>query len=177
MAHAWTFQKKVSPGFAGLVCRATMTAAVAVYALRAVVASKDSVISLVAENLVNATRLDAAASQQTGAFRGCLLTGEERFLERRSTAEQEFTELSRHVEKTLTTDEGRRLLADVQQSASDWEAAQARVIQLRKTQGKLEVVTRTFDLEVAPLRDRLRQHTKAFLEYEQRLLDEGKRAA
>ncbi len=94
-------------------------------------------------------------------------------MERRSAAQQEFAELSRHVEKTLTTDEGRRLLADVQQSASDWEAAQTRMIQLRKTQAKLDVA-RSFDNEVAPLRDRLRQHIKAFLEYEQRLLDEGK---
>jgi len=76
MAHSWTFQKKVSTGFAVMVCLAALTAAVAVYALRAVVASKDNVISLVAENLVNATRLDAAADRQSATFRGFILSGE-----------------------------------------------------------------------------------------------------
>ena len=175
MAHSWTFQKKVSTGFAVMVCLATVTAAVAVYALHAVVASKDNVISVVAENLVNATRLDAAADRQSATFRGFILSGDERFLEQRNAAQQEFTEVFGRLEKNISTDAGRRLLADVHQGASDWEAAQARVVQLRKSQAKLEVVIRSFDQEIAPLRDRLGQQIKAFLEHEQRLLDEGKR--
>src|SRR5882672_6413406 len=155
MAHSWTFQKKVSTGFAVMVCLAALTAAVAVYALRAVVASKDNVISLVAENLVNATRLDAAADRQSATFRGFILSGDERFLQQRSAAQEEFAEVFGRLEKNISTDAGRRLLADVQQGASDWEAAQARVVQLRKSQAKLEVIIRSFDHEVAPLRDRL----------------------
>ena len=80
MTHEWTFQKKVLAGFGVMVCLAAVTAGVAVYALRSVVAGKDRVISTNAELLVNAARLRSAVHQESVGFRGFLLIPEERFL-------------------------------------------------------------------------------------------------
>lgn len=85
MTHEWTFQKKVSAGFVVMVCLAALTAAVAVYALRAV-ASKDRVMSVNGQNLIGAARLDSAVEQEVADFRGFLLAGDERMIERRKTA-------------------------------------------------------------------------------------------
>jgi len=90
MTHEWTFQKKVSAGFVVMVCLALVTAAVAVYALRAVVANKDRVISVNAQNLIGAAHLTTAVEQESAGFRGFLLTGDERLLETRRTAIQDF---------------------------------------------------------------------------------------
>src|SRR6266542_3134952 len=90
MNHSWTFQKKVTAGFGVMVCLAAVTAAVAIMSLRSVVTSKDRVITVDAENLINAARLDATVDRQAAAFRGFMVTAEDRFLAQRNVATQDF---------------------------------------------------------------------------------------
>ncbi len=173
MAQQWTFQKKVTAGFTVMVCLSAVTAAVAIFALRAVVASKDRVIAVNAQNLINAARLDAAVERQVGACRGFLVAAEDRFLDQRKAAAQEFADTFRALEKRVYTDEGRRMLADIQRAESEYLAVQEQLIQLRRTAGGLEASTRLNEKEGVIRRDVLARQIEMFIEREQHQLQQG----
>src|SRR5690242_3915305 len=67
---SWTFQRKLVTGFGVMVGLLVLAAVIAVYALHTAVAMKDGVISMNAESLVDAARLDAAVNRGVAAFRG-----------------------------------------------------------------------------------------------------------
>ncbi len=173
MTYRWTFQKKVTAGFAALVCLAVVTAAVGVYALRAAVASKDRVIALNAENLISAARMHAAVMAQRAAFRGYLLAAEDRFLEERNGAVREFADIARDLEKRVYTEEGRRLLTTIRLADADLVATQEQVTQIRRAKGGLAAAIAAFEKELIPRSDALAGHINAFVEREQHLLQQG----
>jgi len=173
MTHEWTFQKKVSAGFVVMVCLALVTAAVAVYALRAVVANKDRVISVNAQNLIGAAHLSTAVEQEVAGFRGFLLTGDERLLETRRTAIQDFDELSRSLGGAVYTDEGKRILADIQTSNAALMTAQDRIIAHRRSNTRLEVLAQETEQDL-PIREGLGRHVDEFVTREQHLLQQAR---
>ena len=175
MIRSWTFRKKVTAGFAVMVGLAALTALVAVYALGAVVASKDRVVAINAANLINAAKLQAASNEWVASFRAYLLLMEDRFLDERRQAEQDFAETMRRIEHDAYTTEGHRLLAEIQKVQREFIAIQDRIIVLRRTKGGLEAATRAVNQEAVPQRQRLARTIAMFVEHEQNLLDEGKR--
>jgi hypothetical protein len=70
MIRAWSFQNKVTTGFAVLIGSVALTTMIAVYALRTTVAVEDDLISRNAQGLIEAARLDAAFNEEAAAFRG-----------------------------------------------------------------------------------------------------------
>jgi CHASE3 domain sensor protein len=101
MMHQWTFQKKVTVGFTVMVCLAAITASVAVYALRVVVASKDRVITVNSQNLTNAARLNAAVGRRVDGFRGFLLVPEETFRNEMNAGTDDFVKVMRLLEQKV----------------------------------------------------------------------------
>jgi CHASE3 domain sensor protein len=81
--HAWPFQKKLTAGSLVIVGLVAITAAMSVYALRTVVASKDEVLAVSETKVIHAARLLAAVDRQAAGFRGFIAFPEERFLEER----------------------------------------------------------------------------------------------
>jgi methyl-accepting chemotaxis protein len=173
MIRSWTFQNKVTAGFTVMVGLAALTAAVAVYALASVVASKDRLITVSANNLINAAKLQASSNDWVADFRGFLLLMEDRFLDQRRQDQQEFTETMRRLEQGADTAEGQRLLAEIQKVQTEFIAIQERIILLRRTKGGLEGATRLVDQEAMPQRLRLARSIAAFVEHEQNLLNDG----
>lgn len=141
MIRSWTFQNKVTAGFAVMVVLAALTAAIAVFAMRTVVASKDRLVNVNAENLTNAAKLLAASNEYTAAFRGYLLLVEDQFLRQRVKAGDEFEETLRRLDQGVYTSEGRRLLTDIRKAQMDFASAQEQIIVMRKTKNGLEGVT------------------------------------
>jgi methyl-accepting chemotaxis protein len=174
MTHQWTFQKKVSAGFTVMVCLAALTAAVAVYALRAVVASKDRVMSVNAQNLIGAARWSTAVEQEIAGFRGFLLAGDERMIERRKAAMQDFEELSRSLEQSVYTDEGKHMLAEVKRSNDALMAAQDSIIAQRRSNVRLEVLAQEVERQAIPIHDSLIRQVEAVVDREQRLLQQAR---
>src|ERR1035438_4289337 len=86
MIRSWTFQRKVTAGFAVMVGLAAIIAGIAVYALHTVVNSRDHLHAVNARNLTDAQRLLADSSEYVAAFRGFLLLTEDRFLDQRRKA-------------------------------------------------------------------------------------------
>src|ERR1035438_4131013 len=95
MIGSWAFQKKVTAGFVVMVGLAVLTAAIAVYTLETVVASKDRLFDVNVHNLKNAEELQAASNEYVAAFRGFLLLTDNRFLEQRRHAAAAFEETDR----------------------------------------------------------------------------------
>jgi CHASE3 domain sensor protein len=133
MMHQWTFQKKVTVGFTVMVCLAAITASVAVYALRVVVASKDRVITVNSQNLINAARLNAAVGRRVDGFRGFLLVPEETFRNEMNAGTDDFVKVMRLLEQKVYTAQGKRMLNDVKEEYSAMASAQDRIIERRKT--------------------------------------------
>jgi len=174
MIRFWTFQKKVTAGFAVMVGLTALTTAIAVYALQTVVASKDRVVNINALNLTNAAKLQAVSNEYTAAFRGFLLLMEDRFLDQRRNAADAFEETFRRLEQGVYTSEGHRLLSDIQKAQTDFAAMQDRILLVRKTKNGLEAAT-LLEQEAVLRRERLDGTVKAFVEREQSLLDAEER--
>jgi len=71
MIRSWTFQNKVTAGFAVMVGLAALTAVVAVYALGTVVANKDRLVTVSANNLINAAKPLPMSGWQTSGDSCC----------------------------------------------------------------------------------------------------------
>ena len=175
MIRSWTFQKKVTAGFAVMVVLVALTAAIGVFGLRTVVASKDRLVDINAQNLVNAAQLQAASNEYTASFRGYLLLMEDHFLDQRRNAADAYEGIFRRLDQGVYTSEGRRLLGDIRKAQSEFTAVQERIITVRKSKGGLEAATRAVEQEAVPKRERFAETIKAFVDREQVLLDEAKR--
>ncbi len=174
MIGSWAFQKKVTAGFAVMVGLAVLTAAIAVYTLETVVASKDRLFDVNVHNLKNAEELQAASNEYVAAFRGFLLLTDNRFLEQRRHAAAAFEETLRRLEQGVYTPEGRRLLNGIQQEEAEFTAWQERIIALRKAKNGLEATIR-IEQEAVPRRERLALAIQALVGREQNLLDAEER--
>jgi len=175
MIRSWTFQKKVTAGFAVMVGLAVLTAVISVYALGTVVASKDRLVTVSANNLINAAKLQAASNEWVADFRGFLLLMEDRFLDQRQQAAQDFIETMRQLDQGAYTAEGHRLLAEIQKVRTEFSATQERIILLRRAKSGLEAATRADAQVGVPQRLRMARTIAVFVEREQNLLTEGKR--
>jgi methyl-accepting chemotaxis protein len=177
MAHSWTFGQKIAAGFAAVVALSMLISAISVYALKTVVASKDRVVEVNAQNLIDAEKLRGTTERKGGAIRGYLLTREERFLDQLKSARADFEATTRRLRVIANTDEDKRLVDQIERAEAEYLAAIDRVISLRKTDATVDAVSRAFDSELLPKREALDQSVSSFAALEQRLLDEGKKAA
>ncbi len=177
MDRSWTFGKKIATGFAAIGVLSILVSAIAVYALKTVVASKDRILDVNAQNLVEAEKLRGTTERRGGASRAYLLTREERFLEQMKSARADFAAAITRLKMAVYTDEGRRLVDQIERTEPEYQAAFDRVIALRKTDAALDAVSRAFDSEILPKREAIDQLVSSFAANEQRLLDEGKKAA
>lgn len=171
MTQAWTFQRKLLTGFGIMVALVALTTAIAVYALRSTIAMKDGVISLNANGLIDAARLDAAFNQEIAAFRGFVAEPEERFTREREVARQRFDEIVPPLKARLYTLEGRRLLDSILKAHDALRNSQDRAMAVRKGPGGLAAALVIMRTETLPLRDRLTQAIGDFGGLKQQLLN------
>ena len=177
MNRDWTFGQKIAAGFASVLIFAVAIGTVATYALRSVVSVKDHVITVNAQNLIDAERLHALRERNSASLRGFLLAREGAFLEaRRVTAADSAATVAR-LRKSVFTDEGRQLLDQIERAEHEHSVAADQVVALRQTNVPLDSVVRAYDEQVAPKRDALNRQVDAFISLENRLLEEGRRAS
>jgi len=178
MTGHWTFGQRLAAGFAVTVGLAVAIGVVSVYALRAVVASKDKVITVNAQNLGDAEKLRASLERKVATFRAFLLTSEEQYLERMREARSEFTTILEKLKRNVITDESRGILGAIERSEAEHQQATERVIALRRrSAARLDPVAQAFDEQVAPKRDQIDGNIRGFLSLEGRLLDQSRQAS
>ena len=177
MGRSWTFGQKVGAGFAGTLLFTITMGVVAIYALRTVVADKDRVIDVNAENRLDAERLNAAVEAKVAAVRGFLLTVDEDRLESSRAARADFTAALARMNGRASSNDASRLLGQIERREAAHQAVVDQIVTLRRTDAAPDDVARRFEREVIPQRESLAQAITALLAGEQQVLEAAKQAA
>ena len=173
MIGSWTFQRKVSVGFSVMVGLVALTTAISVYTLRSTIAIKDTVISRNAEAMILTARLDAAVNKEVAAFRGYVATPDDPFRNELNLAHQELAEVLPLVERSVYTDQGRRLMEAIVKGHDAWQASQTRTMALRTGKNGLEAATKAMRQETLPLRTLLAARMGEFSDLKRSLYDQA----
>lgn len=176
MTQHWTFGQKVGGGFAIMVALAIVIGAIAVLALRSVVETKDRVITINAQLLIDAQRLNLACEEKASSLRGFLLTGEERFLDQLSETRLRMGALISGLKGNLAEHE-RSLVDAIEHTEGEHQRAIEAVTALRRANAPMEAVTKAWDDKVIPKREQLARIVDEFVALQNQLLNAGKQAA
>jgi methyl-accepting chemotaxis protein len=177
MVRRSTFGQKMGAGFAVNVVLTVAVAIVAICTLRAVVASKDRVVSVNAQNLIDAARLQMLIERKMASDRGFFLTGEARFLEEIRSANSDFAAVLSGLKARVYTEKGREMVEKIDELATEHKAITNRAIAARSAANGLEAAKRIFDQELLPKTDAFDQLINNFTSWEQQLLDQEKEAS
>ncbi len=173
----WTFSQKLTAGYAVMLVFVLLTSAVAIYALRGVVASKDRVITVNAQILLDAEKLHTKIEEMAAQVRGYIITPEERFTTNLRKSRDEFTATMLRLRGKLVTEEGRRLLDVVDLKGTQYHRIVDELIALKRDQAQQSVIVRAFDDKLLPVRDQFNDSAESFISFEERHLVEVKQAA
>jgi len=176
MSRSWTFRQKVALGFGAMVALAITIGAIGIYALHAVTTSKDRVMAVNVQNLIDARSLLAGVEQRSAAGRAFILTGEDKFLATMTAARSEIDATLGRLKMRVYTDEGRRLVDEIERARTANQVALDGVVEERRNSPPLETIIRLFDKQV-PTREALDKSLAAFVAREERLLEEGRQEA
>jgi methyl-accepting chemotaxis protein len=177
MESRLTFTQKLVLGFSAVVLLTLVVAAVSGYALREVVATKDEVIDVDAQRVVDSERLHALSQATASEGRAYLLTKDPQSLERVREAHRRILDLVETLRREVQTQEGRDLLEHVKGAEEAHHAGVERVLALRTAGMPVEEASVRYDREARPLREALDHAVDAFLAREERLLKEGRDAS
>ena len=177
MARNWTFGQKMGLGFALTVALTAAGSAVAIAALRGVVASKDHVIIVNGENLLAAEQLTTAGARWAAATRGFLLDGKAAHLDELRTRRDEFAATFRTLRNRVTEANELQLLADIEKAEVAYLASVDRVVGMKANGAPLEAVVQVFDQETAPRRRLLAQKLDVFGQEQARARDAFREAS
>ena len=177
MSKDWTFGQKLTAGYAVMLVLVLITSAVAIYALGAVVASKDRVISVNAQILLDTEKLHTRMEEMVAHLRGYIISPEERFTTHLRTTREEFAATAERLRAKVVTDEGRRLLDLIERQALEHRQAADQLIGLKREQAKPELIVRAFDDKLLPSRDKFSESVGAFAAFQNRQLLEAKQAS
>lgn len=173
MERSWTFGQKIGAGMAACVGFAVLIAGIAVYALQSVVEVKDRVITVHAQNLIDAGKLHAATEGKVAAIRGYLLDPQDSFLANIRDRQAEFNEALDRMRAQSASP----ILSRIDSLDKDHQLAADKLIASRKSETSIEKVARQFEDELVPRREALRRETTSFIAQEQKLLEAEKKAA
>jgi CHASE3 domain sensor protein len=167
MKPDWTFGRKLAAGFAMTVALAVVIGIIGVYALRSVVASKDRVIGVDSQLLVDALRLELSSQRKSSAGRAFLLTREDQFFGRLQAARTEFDEILDRLKRSISVTDTLRLVEAIRRSEAEHHQALEQVMALRRTGAAVDAVARAWEQQVSPKRNRLDENIEAFVSGEQ----------
>ncbi len=177
MGRGWTFGEKLAAGFAMTAILTMVMAGIAVFALKHVVASKDRVIMVNAQDLIDAARLQTAAARNAAAVRAYMLSGDPRYLEQEKEAQGLFSKTLEHMRPNVYTPEGKSMLGTVEQIAAQHQVLVDRENAMRRANASNAEVVHFMRSEVFPVIDSFHSKVDDFAAREEKLLNEGQNAS
>ncbi|MBL8795487.1 MAG: CHASE3 domain-containing protein [Planctomycetia bacterium] len=166
-----SFGQKITLGFAVVVVLGLAVGGLSVYALRSVVAEKDLILAVYAQNLIVAEKLRTAVQERTSDNRGYLLTRDDRFLQNLRESREESARLVDELRKRTTTTEEAKALGKIEQASAAQMAVADRVMEARKKDPTAEAVAKQFQDEVVPRNLDLEKAIDEFAQIEEQRLD------
>jgi methyl-accepting chemotaxis protein len=178
MTRQWSFGQKTAGGFGAVVVLTLIISAIAIYALRGVVASKDRVLTVDMQNVVETYKLSVAASRKSVAHRGYLFSKEERLVdEMRERREQFKSSLRRLFAQVASDPETRRLLDDIERAENEHQVACDKTVNMRRGDANLDTIIHVSNDEVQPKRDALVKTIDVFTNHQAILAEAARQAA
>ncbi len=177
MSRDWTFGRKMGLGFAVVAGLALLSACIAILALRSVVAAEEHALGVNARNLIDAWRLESASFSSSAAIRGYLLDRDDVFRTRFKERMENESALIASLESQVYTDEGKKQVAQLTRWQTEHQAAAERLMSSVNSGVTSAALASTYDAEVRPKREQFNKEISAFVELEEKLLTEGRRAA
>ncbi len=177
MKKDWTFGQKLTGGYAVMLLLVLLTSAVAIYALRGVVASKDRVITVNAQILLDTEKLHTRMEEMVAQVRGYIISPEERFTTGLRKTREDFSAISASLRAKLITDDARRMLDSIDTKAAQYRQASDELLALKRDQAPASIIVRAFDEKLLPIRDQFNDSIDSFTALEERHLVEAKQAA
>ncbi len=177
MTKDWTFGQKIALGFAIIIVLTFAKSSVSVYSLRSVVAAKDQVISINAQNILDAERLADIAARRVAAVRGYFLTKQDQYLQELTQRREQFQSILARLRERTSDPEGLKLLDDVDAKETDYRTTSDPVIAMKRADASMEAIIERFDEEVVPRRNVMQQAIDTQLAYYERVLEREKQAA
>lgn len=177
MKRNWAFGQKLAAGYAVMVVLVIVVSTVAAFALRSTVASKDRVISVNAQILVDAERMQTLSERRVASIRGYLLAREQRALDELSVARTDFADAAERLQAKVKNEDERRLLTAVERASVEYRQTGDQAIGLARAQATPEVIEDFVQEKLFPARDRLKEKINAFITLEERLLAEATQEA
>jgi methyl-accepting chemotaxis protein len=178
MTGNWTFGQKVGTGFAATVLLTIVIGGVAIRALDDVVASKDRVITVDAQLLIEAETLRGHRERAAADARGFLLTGDPRYMDQLADSRAEATRVIDRLREHVVTDDGRRLIDRIDRAEAEHRQTMDRVLAMRPAAlSSTDPITRSFDEQVTPKRKILDEAIGSFIAFERRGLEGARQAA
>ncbi len=105
MGKTLTFGQKIALGYLVVASIALLIGGLSVYALRTIVAEKDRVIAVYAQNLVDAAKLESDSNRRIADNRGYLLSKDSDFLQDLRSTRKPFDLLTGSMQGHVTTPE------------------------------------------------------------------------
>ncbi len=177
MRYNWTFGQRLGAGFAVTVALTVAIGALAVRALKNVAESKDRVILVDAQSLLDAQRLATARAEKSMASRGFLLSRDDRFIDQIQEARADFATVLGRLKARAASEEGRLILENVAKGEAEHQQTLDRIISLRRGDTPVEAVARAFDEQLGPKSRELDVLLDSFISREERLMEEGRQNA
>ena len=175
MMDSWSFQRRITAGFAAMAALAVVVGLLSIYGLRSVVASYEALVEDHVENEVAALRMKARSERRSSAARGFLLSGETRFRTRYTEAGQLYEEAA--AELDVSDADSRAAVERVEDLKARLDSANERVFEMVRTGTEAPVVSQAFEREVAPLEIELTDALNTLVDLEAGHLEEERAAA
>jgi methyl-accepting chemotaxis protein len=175
MNSQWTFGQKLGAGFALVVAITLALGWLAVSSFKTILADKDRVLAVNAENMLEAQRLESALNAMSSASRGYFLTREDKFLDNLAEGKADYAAAMTKLKQN--NPEARETLAAMEQVQDDWYKAGEKIIALRRSRAVSDPVAKVFDTEMYPLRQDLKRRIATFTDEQERLLTEATQAS
>jgi CHASE3 domain sensor protein len=162
MPRHTTFSQKVAAGLGVTALLTVAVGAVAAVALRAVVASKDDVITVHAQRLVDTERLRVSIEKKGSNGRTYLLTGDESHLDKMRQARVDFLAGVDRLNRTADQQDARDLLAAIQTSEAAHQEALEEVYGMRSAGVPVATVAQAWEERASPKRAKMDAEITAF---------------
>jgi methyl-accepting chemotaxis protein len=162
MPRRTTFSQKVAAGLGVAAVLTLAVGAVAVVALRSVVASKDEVITVHTQRLIDTERLRVDVERKSSSSRTYLLTGDQIYLDEMARARTDLLAGLDRLGRTSTSQKARELTVEMRSAEAVHQQAVDEVNELRRSGASQAAVIRAFDANPAPRRAELDADISAF---------------
>jgi methyl-accepting chemotaxis protein len=166
-----SLKMKLGAGFGSLLLILAVMGMVAYNAVGELTEISDRVVKMMTKKDM-ASQIEASVEKQSTGIRGFLLAGKEDLLKHDEEGKEEYSENVEKLRQTIVTEEGKRLLAEIQRSYGEFRSRADQEIELRRAGKSKEAEELAFSPETSGIRTSLRAAVGDLVHLEEKLKDD-----